>query len=98
MRLPAHTLLSVTLVLTIGAVDPAQLSAQTDTRPALEAAPREPSGGGPAASVGELIDRTLDDFRRIPSLTNLGILTAGGIGATLGHTRDHDVSNAMSGS
>ena len=95
MRLPAHTLLSVTLVLAISAVDPGPVSAQTDTRQGIAAAAQAPAPTEAPPSVTGLIVRTLDDFRQIPSLTNLAILTAGGIGATIGHAMDRDVSNAM---
>jgi membrane-associated phospholipid phosphatase len=45
-----------------------------------------------------VIGDAIQDFRRIPSWTNVAILAAGGLGAALGHSSDTTLSTAMSGS
>ena len=47
-------------------------------------------------SLTDVVEQTINDFRQLPTLGNLAILTAGGIGATFGHAMDRDVTSAMS--
>ena len=49
-------------------------------------------------SMQNVIGDAIQDFRRIPSWTNVGILVAGGIGAAIGHSSDAMVSRTLSGS
>ena len=79
------------------AAAPGDLAAQTiapDTqnRPSIST-----SAPAPVAMQDVLAD-AIQDFKRIPSWTNIAILAAGGLGAAMGHTSDRSVSTAMSGS
>jgi membrane-associated phospholipid phosphatase len=49
-------------------------------------------------SMQAVVADAVQDFRRIPSWTNVGILVAGGIGAAIGHSSDAMVSRTLSGS
>jgi membrane-associated phospholipid phosphatase len=113
MRYPARVCV-VTLFAAISfAANPAGLAAQTVAGQALEAhdagsgqsqasqrqaSPAQASQGEVATSVRGLLEQTVEDFKQLPSLQNLAILTVGGIGATFGHAMDRDVTNAMSNS
>jgi membrane-associated phospholipid phosphatase len=50
------------------------------------------------APIGGVIADAIQDFRQIPSWTNVAILAAGGIGAALAHPSDLGVSRTMAGS
>jgi membrane-associated phospholipid phosphatase len=75
---------------------PSDVAAQTVAEPAVVGRAAAASQHEVASSVQDFVGQAIDDFRRIPSWQNLAILTAGGIGATLGHTMDDRVSDAMS--
>ncbi|MGH9242357.1 MAG: hypothetical protein ACRD3G_30280, partial [Vicinamibacterales bacterium] len=74
---------------------PGQLAAQTvssDTHNSAPLAAQAPVG------IQDVVADAIQDFRNLPSWTNIAILAAGGLGAAMGHTSDRTVSNAMSGS
>ena len=76
---------------------PGQLAAQTissDTRNSAPLATQAPAPVG----IQDVVADAIQDFRNLPSWTNIAILAAGGLGAAMGHTSDRSVSNAMSGS
>jgi len=79
------------------AVTPGELSAQT---PSPDSQNRTPAASSPVSPLPlqDVVTDAIRDFRNIPSWTNLAILAAGGVGATIGHTSDAAVSRAMSGS
>ncbi len=54
--------------------------------------------GAPAIPLGGVIADAIQDFRNLPSWTNVAILAAGGLGASLAHPSDGRVTNALSGS
>jgi len=49
-------------------------------------------------SMPFVVADAIQDFRHIPSWTNLAILAAGGLGAAVGHSSDGSVTRALSGS
>jgi hypothetical protein len=94
MRYPARTCVVALFAAVSFTATPANLAAQTVSGQALES--RDPGNQVAATSIRGLLDQTVEDFKQLPSLQNLAILTVGGIGATFGHAMDHDVTNAMS--
>ena len=81
------------LALLIGT--PAQLAAQTDSsETTAQSSIKAPS---PVPFTGVVAD-AIGDFRNIPTWTNVAILAAGGIGASLARVSDGNVSRTMSGS
>jgi len=98
MTYAARTLVVTSLTIVCLAADPADLVAQTVSSQAVEASAQaaEAGKGAASASFGNLFVQTIDDFRRLPSWENVAILTAGGIGATVSHAMDRDVTTAMS--
>ena len=50
------------------------------------------------APIGGVIADAIQDFRQIPSWTNVAILAAGGLGAAFAHPTDMGVSQTLSGS
>jgi membrane-associated phospholipid phosphatase len=76
---------------------PAHLAAQTTSPDAQERPALTAQAPAPAA-IQDVVADAIQDFRRIPSWTNMAILAAGGIGAAIGHSSDRTVSNVMSGS
>lgn len=96
-RSPRHMLVASCLCCAVLAASPRPLAAQT-TSPDTQ---NQQSLSVPApAPVGlhDVVTDAIQDFRRIPSWTNIVILAAGGLGAAMGHTSDRSLSNAMSGS
>jgi membrane-associated phospholipid phosphatase len=96
-RSPHQMLVASCLSCAILAAAPRDLAAQTASpdaqdRPSLSVAAPAPVG------VQHVVAGAIQDFRRIPSWTNIAILAAGGLGAAMGHTSDRSLSNAMSGS
>ena len=74
---------------------PTNVAAQVVAPPAVEASAAAASASQVPASLQDFVSQAIDDFRRIPSCESLAILTAGGIGATVGHTMDSEVSDAL---
>jgi len=99
MRYPARTCVVALFAAISFTATPADLAAQAVSGQALES--RDPGNSNPgeqvaAASIRGLLGQTVEDFKQLPSLQNLAILTVGGIGASIGHAMDHDITNAMS--
>lgn len=76
---------------------PGQLAAQTISSDAHNSAPLATQAPAPVG-IQDVVADAIQDFRNLPSWTNIAILAAGGLGAAMGHTSDRSVSNAMSGS
>ena len=81
------------LVLLVGA--PLNVAAQSS---ASEVPTSSSIQAPPPAPIGGVIADAFQDFRRIPSWTNVAILAAGGLGAAFAHPTDRSVSQTMSGS
>ena len=90
-----HCLATLVTAVVLSA-SPSTVVAQSIAEPAVAGAAASGSQNEVASSIQDFVGQAIDDFRRIPSWENLAILTAGGIGATVGHTMDHRVSDAMS--
>jgi membrane-associated phospholipid phosphatase len=54
--------------------------------------------GNHVPSVGELVIGTFTNFKRLPSMANVGWLTAGGVAAAAAHRADGDVTRVLAGS
>ena len=96
-RSPRHLIVASCLSCAILAAAPGDLAAQTTT-PDLQ---NQQSLSVPApvpVGLQDVVAGAIQDFRKIPSWTNIAILAAGGLGAAMGHTSDRSLSNAMSGS
>lgn len=96
-RRSGHLLAACCLSCAVLAAAPADLAAQTaSTDPQNRQSLPVPA----PASVGlqDVVADAIQDFRKIPSWTNIAILAAGGLGAAMGHGSDQSVSNALSGS
>jgi membrane-associated phospholipid phosphatase len=96
MRHTIPSCLATLLVVAACSATPASAIAQTVSEQAVEAAKAIEQPAPVALSIQDLVGQAVTDFRHIPSLSNLAILTAGGIGATFGHAMDRDVTSAMS--
>lgn len=95
MRHAASTTLTTLFAATLVIATPLDLAAQTASPQAVEPVDRSAGEPGVPSTLQDFVSQAVDDFRRIPSWENLAILTAGGIGATFGHTMDAEVSDAM---
>lgn len=106
MRLRGRALaLSVTLSLAL--VVPSTAGAQTVAPRTITSPPagsppsttefRTGDGPGDDLSVGGLFTGLANDFRRLPSVSTIGILSAGALGATVSHPFDDRVSASLSG-
>ena len=86
------------LALLVGA--PINVAAQTNSseKPAVAHEQRLPGVSPAPAPIGGVIADAIQDFRQVPSWTNVAILAAGGIGAALAHPSDGRVTQTMSGS
>ena len=82
MTYSARLLVCPCLALCLVAADAAPVAAQTT-------APQP-------ATVGTIVENTLEDFRRLPSWESLSILAIGGVAATVGHAADREISSRMS--
>lgn len=82
-------------MLLLGAAQPLDVAAQTVAEQSVAAANEQPLA---ATSLRDVVEDAIADFRKVPTWQNLVILTAGGIGASVAHAADHDVTRAMSGS
>ena len=77
--------------------------AQTPPLPSV-AGTDETSTHAPAAagdhvpSVSELVTGTFTNFKRLPSMSNIAWLTAGGVAAAAAHRADADVTRVLAGS
>jgi membrane-associated phospholipid phosphatase len=96
-RRPRQMLVATCLACAALAAAPADLAAQTiapdsQNRPSISTSAPAP------VAMQDVIADAIQDFKRIPSWTNIAILAAGGLGAAMGHTSDRSVSTAMSGS
>ena len=94
---PRHVIVASCLCCAVLAASPRPLAAQT-TSPDRQ---NQQSLSIPApAPVGlhDVVADAIQDFRRVPSWTNIAILAAGGLGAAMSHTSDRSLSNAMSSS
>lgn len=79
------------------AAAPGDLAAQT-TAPDTQNRPSISTSAPAPLAMQDVVADAIQDFKRIPSWTNIAILAAGGLGAAMGHTSDRSVSSAMSGS
>lgn len=98
MRHIASACLATLFTAALFAAAPLDAAAQTPAEQVLQQPPESPSAAAVPSTIQDFVGQAVDDFRRIPSWQNLAILTAGGIGATFGHTMDRRVSDAMSAS
>jgi membrane-associated phospholipid phosphatase len=97
MRHPVPTCLATLLVATVCSATPDSAIAQAIPEPTHETREAIQRQETPVAfSIPDLVGHAVTDFRHIPTLPNLAILTAGGIGATFGHAMDGNVTSAMS--
>lgn len=98
MRYAARTAIAASLACVLTTVVPIDAAAQATQDQTLGATAAQQERILSPLELDDLVAQTIEDFRRIPSIGNFAILTAGGIGAAFGHTMDHDVTRAMSGS
>lgn len=96
MRHAAPALSATICVAFLVTAAPAEVSAQILAPQPVGGSAQATTEAPVPASVQDFVSQAIDDFRRIPSWETLAILTAGGIGATFGHSMDADVSEAMS--
>jgi membrane-associated phospholipid phosphatase len=97
MRHTVQTCLATLLVVAAYSATPHSAIAQTVSEQTLKAAQEDPRPREAVpASIQELVGQAVTDFRHLPSIPNLAILTAGGIGATFGHTMDRGATAALS--
>ena len=96
-RSPRHMVAATCLSCAVLAAAPGELAAQTTLPDSQNRPPLSAPAAAPVALQDVVVD-AIQDFRKIPSWANLAILAAGGLGAAIGHTSDHAVSSAMSGS
>jgi len=97
-RSPRQMIAATCLSCAVLAAAPGELAAQTAS--SSDAQNRPPLSTQAPAPVGmqDVVAGAIQDFRRIPSWTNIAILAAGGLGAAMGHSSDRSVSNALAGS
>lgn len=95
MRYAASASVTTVLAAALLVAAPLDLAAQTIAPQGLEGPKRADAQLDVPTSLQDFVSQAIDDFRRIPSWESLAILTAGGIGATFGHSMDDDVSDAM---
>jgi membrane-associated phospholipid phosphatase len=96
-RSPRHILVASCLACALLAAAPGDLAAQTpspDTQNQQSLSVPAPAPMG----LQDVVAGAIQDFRKVPSWTNIAILAAGGLGAAMGHTSDRSLSNALSGS
>jgi len=96
MRHAARTTLVVSFTAILAIATPLDVTAQTTTNQGVQPGQTQQERILSPLELDDLVAQTIEDFRRIPSIGNLAILTVGGIGATFGHAMDHDVSRVMS--
>jgi membrane-associated phospholipid phosphatase len=99
MRRHVQTLaLSAVLASGLTVASPSIANAQTFAPPQVAApSPIAPTTGSPFAIRGLFAD-TIQDFRRLPSIETVAILSIGGLGAAIGHPYDPRVSQTFSSS
>jgi membrane-associated phospholipid phosphatase len=97
LRRPVHMVVAGCLSLAVLAA-PAGLAAQS-----LSTEQSRPSSTStsltrvaPAPSMQGIVADAVQDFRNIPSLSNVAILVAGGFGAAIGHRSDKAVTRSLS--
>ena len=96
MRHTASPYLATMFAAAMFAATPLAVAAQTPAEQPLQERAESGPSRAVASTIQDFVGQAVDDFRRIPSWQNLAILTAGGIGATFGHTMDRRVSDSMS--
>lgn len=92
-----HMFVTLCLSGAVLAAAPGNLAAQTtspDTQDRQSLSVPAPAPLG----LQDVVAEAIQDFRNIPSWTNVAVLAAGGFGAAMGHSSDRTLSNAMSGS
>ena len=76
---------------------PAGVSGQTVSGPAQQETPADsPQVQKPSSSLSDLFKDTVRDFKRLPSLESLALLSIGGVAAAWAHPVDHPVSRSLS--
>ena len=88
-RLLAATCCSLTLLLGAPGIAAAQSNSSEQSTTSSMSAPTP-------APIGGVIAGAIQDFRQIPSWTNIAILAAGGLGAAFAHPTDMGVSQTLS--
>jgi membrane-associated phospholipid phosphatase len=96
-RSPRQIVVATCLSCAVLAAAPGNLAAQTTSSDSQNRPPLATQAPAPVG-MQDVVAGAIQDFRNIPSWTNIAILAAGGLGAAMGHTSDRSVSNAMSGS
>ncbi len=81
------------LALLIGA--PLNVAAQSNSS---DKAPASSISSPTPAPIGGVFAEAIQDFRQIPTWTNVAILAAGGLGAAFAHPTDRGISQTMSSS
>jgi len=94
----ARAFVVASFVLVAGSAAPASVAAQILTPPTVTAPAVAPARADTAKSLNDLVEKTINDFRRIPSWETVTILTAGSLGAFAGHAADANVTRLMAGS
>src|SRR5215204_737115 len=74
---------------------PLDVAAQSNS---IEKSPPSTITSPAPASVAGVLADAIQDFRHLPTWTNVAILAAGGIGASFAHTSDARVTKTLSGS